>query len=50
MNTKLLEKIEELTLYLIEQNKKNEEQESRIKNQRIFLKKKKKDKQPLMLV
>ena len=32
MNTKLLEKIEQLTLYLIEQNKKNKELENRIKN------------------
>jgi len=31
MDAKLLEKIEELTLYIIEQNKKLEEQESRIK-------------------
>ncbi|GAA4273203.1 hypothetical protein GCM10022258_24970 [Aquimarina gracilis] len=31
MNMKLLEKIEELTLYAIEQNKKNKEQEERIK-------------------
>ncbi|WP_339790845.1 MAG: hypothetical protein ACMVP2_16480 [Imperialibacter sp.] len=31
MSNKLLEKVEELTLYIIEQNKKNQEQETRIK-------------------
>ncbi|WP_084241526.1 hypothetical protein [Pedobacter africanus] len=31
MNAKLLQKIEELTLHLIEQNKKNGEQEQKIK-------------------
>lgn len=37
MNAKLLQKIEELTLYLIEQNKQNQLQESRIKQLELLL-------------
>ena len=35
MNIKLLQKIEELTLYLIEQNKQNQEQQKLIKDQQV---------------
>lgn len=42
MNKKLLEKVEELTLYLIDQNKKLEQQEERIKALEKELKKQKK--------
>ncbi len=33
MDAKLLEKVEELTLYIIEQNKKSEEQNAKIEEQ-----------------
>jgi len=37
MNTKLLEKTEELTLYIIEQNKKIEQQQKQIDELRILI-------------